>query len=365
MLRRAVEIARRAEIELPKTGEIATSLPNNVGGAFLSLWGSHSQTDVQDPAIVQDVAAQERVHDEMRKADEEERARIEQRIARQKQEEGRQKEEEERLALERASELQEQLAASDLQSATESSLEMDSDEEAADMSGDEVSDGPQSGGESGALPSPDAERGAWGGEDSDVTDDEVDEWAVALPTLLSMLGPTSLPLTHRTGIVERSTRRIKEVLLPSAGRKCKQASEPSAEAVEEDLNTHFARVTLEPWPLEHLGVQSQIDPPEILSSSHGKVDLGATASPSFEGHAPLRDTITVLLDPAAAPMLENAIGMGLGATWTQIKRNEGGPGKKGKGKLTSFWYMEGLVHQIPSFWTVDANDDVEDDEEDE
>ncbi|KZV64579.1 hypothetical protein PENSPDRAFT_757170 [Peniophora sp. CONT] len=373
-LRRAVDIAKRAEIELPKTGEIAMSLPNDVAGAFVALWGSHLESDVQDPAIAQDITAQELVHEERRRAVEDERERIEKEVARWKQEEAqvkeeerREKAEEARLAIERASELQEQLAGPDADAVAENDLEIDgaddvSDDVAADTSGD---DGPVSGGESGAWPSPGAERGVWGGDDSDVDEeDEVDEWAVALPTLLSTLGPTALPLTHRAGIVERSTRRIKEIISPATRRPCKKASDPAPEAVEEDLATHFARVVLEPWPLDNLSAHSQIEHPSILASSHGKVDLGNAPSPGVEGHSPFRDTITVLLDRRAVGMLENAIGMGLGATWTQIKRAEV-TGKKGKGKSTSsFWYMEGLFHQIPSFWTDDVNE-VEDDEDDE
>ena len=131
----------------------------------------------------------------------------------------------------------------------------------------------------------------------------------------------------------------------------------TAEAVEEDFATHFTRVVLEPWPMDLIGAYSPIELPTIPASSHGKVDIGTVSSPGVEGHAPLHDSITVLLDPGSISMLEDAIGMGLGATWTQIKRDESAGGKKGKGKdVSSFWYMEELVHQIPSFWIDDEND---------
>ncbi|KAH9011099.1 hypothetical protein EDB83DRAFT_2530432 [Lactarius deliciosus] len=66
-------------------------------------------------------------------------------------------------------------------------------------------------------------------------------WDVKPPTLLPLLGPTVLPLTHTTGVVEQSTRHIVRVDPPRVPHLLAQ-NVPAAEAVKENL-ARRARVT--------------------------------------------------------------------------------------------------------------------------
>ncbi|KAG1722280.1 hypothetical protein EDD22DRAFT_935698, partial [Suillus occidentalis] len=67
---------------------------------------------------------------------------------------------------------------------------------------------------------------------------------VKVDSLLTFLGPTQLPLTHTAGVVEFSTRKVKEIMLPEATNSILDT--PSA-AVEQELGSRFARIVLEPW----------------------------------------------------------------------------------------------------------------------
>ncbi|KAH9025995.1 hypothetical protein EDB85DRAFT_1869269 [Lactarius pseudohatsudake] len=185
-------------------------------------------------------------------------------------------------------------------------------------------------------------------------------WDVKPPTLLPVLGPTMLPLTHTTGIVEQSTRRIVRVDPPRVPRLLAQNA-PAAEAVEEDLACRFARVVLAPW--ERLDARtyetgSDVLPPTVLSTSRGAVvlDEGEGKAPAV-AHRPWKDEIGVLVDPKLKGVF--VAGMGLGAIWVEIVRSpetetgSAGASKKGKGKkkeVPKYWYMEQLVHQLPSFY---------------
>ena len=182
-------------------------------------------------------------------------------------------------------------------------------------------------------------------------------WDLKPPTLLPLLGPTALPLTHTTGVVEQSTRRIVRVEPPRAPRLI-ALNAPAAEAVEEDLACRLARVVLAPW--DRLDARtyekgSEVLPPTVLSLSRGAVVLNEKEG---EGHRPWKDEIGVLVDPKLTDVF--VAGMGLGAIWVEIVRNNNAEGddgssssKKGKGKkkeVPKYWYMEQLVHQLPSFY---------------
>ncbi|KAH9019598.1 hypothetical protein EDB83DRAFT_122017 [Lactarius deliciosus] len=192
-------------------------------------------------------------------------------------------------------------------------------------------------------------------------------WDVKPPTLLPLLGPTMLPLTHTTGVVEQSTRRIVRVEPPRVPRLLAQNA-PAAEAVEEDLACRFARVVLAPW--ERLDARtyetgSDVLPPTVLSTSRGVAVLdeevvGEGEAPAA-AHRPWKDEIGVLVDPKLTEVF--MAGMGLGAIWVEIVRSPetetgdagagAGASKKGKGKkkeVPKYWYMEQLVHQLPSFY---------------
>jgi len=195
-------------------------------------------------------------------------------------------------------------------------------------------------------------------------------WNLQPPTLLPVLGPTTLPLTHTTGVVEQSTRRIVRIEPPRQPRVLAQNA-PAAEAVEEDLACRFALVILAPWErLDKHTYESGTDvlPPTILSTSRGPVVLeeegeGGDGKSVPEAHRPWKDEVAVLVDPTLTDIM--LVGMGVGAIWVEIVRDkeaeEGSTGasKKGKGKkeVRKYWYMEQLVHQLPSFY-IDKPDEA-------
>ncbi|KAJ7237541.1 hypothetical protein B0H12DRAFT_1138692 [Mycena haematopus] len=181
------------------------------------------------------------------------------------------------------------------------------------------------------------------------------------PTLVTLLGPTSLPLTHAPGIVEWSLRRIKSVspppgLLPPTD---------GAEAVERGLEARMHRMVLEPW----VGPNAAADPPHILRSSNGPLAPAVAASPDQpKPHDVLKDEITVLVEGGAAEVL--CVGMGLIGTWVQLARVQdqdlgGGEtndvvpevkknltkGQKARRGLR-YWYIDELVLVVPSYWAV-------------
>lgn len=192
--------------------------------------------------------------------------------------------------------------------------------------------------------------------------------------LMKILGPTILPLTHTTGIVEQSTRRIKTIILPPAipAKSVVGGSEgEDPESVEEELEKLFAKVVLEPWVGEET---SDIRRPIIRASSKGPVVPGSlmedgtaveggAPAPEAKGtiHNPLESDITLLIDPACADLISPR--MGLLATWVQIVRQEEKPKsestsgtkpkkrKKGKKTPKGYWYMEELLVTFPSFYT--------------
>ncbi|KZV66969.1 hypothetical protein PENSPDRAFT_654492 [Peniophora sp. CONT] len=372
-LRAAMSRTELAARELPIMSQIANCLPDDASKAFQTLWGPRRtgamEADEQDRSIAQDVGAQEEVHEMIRKDKEEieerrvkelEAARLEQiRVDKEKAE-----------ALQRRAE--KAAAAEAAEKQAEGGDTVDGEVTSGWGDGGAVDSGEWGGESSGGWASSDstwgASGGGWGSTSTDQDDDPwqsnaANSWGVPIATeqildttilsswaprtLLPFLGLTSLPLTHRPGVVERSTRRIKGVIWPAERKSCKVSGGPNAESVEEELMVTFARVVLEPWP-----IASSFNPPCILPSSHGKVDLHPSPVPNTTGHAPLRDTITVLVHPDSVPLLQSAVGMGLGATWTQIKRVEVVDGKKVKSKgAKDMWYMEELSQQVPSFWT--------------
>jgi hypothetical protein len=194
-------------------------------------------------------------------------------------------------------------------------------------------------------------------------------------SLISLLGPTALPLTHTPGVVEWAVRRIKSLSPPPAPNTIPKSpldTEVDPEAVELELERRFAKVVFGPWigwdqtqdEMPHLAK------PRILQSSRGPVVSGenAEAAPApapapADGpkpHDPLQDDITVLVEPAVLEYLN--LGMGLGATWVQIAREqdfaeEGAlkkkKKKKGKSKKVAdrYWYIDELLMVIPSYHT--------------
>jgi len=211
-------------------------------------------------------------------------------------------------------------------------------------------------------------------------EDDLVSWMGTAPpeTLLTLLGPTALPLTHTTGIVERSMRRVKEVIPPNPNppKSAPQGEgicEPDHEAVEADLDRLFTKIVMSPMIDWDAGDSPIYSRPAILKTSQGLVVDPATAPPknaTGDGSAsvapaegtkpydPLHDDITllVLATPETIELLSK--GMGLGGTWVQVVRQGEGAAKKkkkkGKSKKTvqSYWYIDELPVIVPSFWTV-------------
>ncbi|TFK92856.1 hypothetical protein K466DRAFT_479718 [Polyporus arcularius HHB13444] len=199
------------------------------------------------------------------------------------------------------------------------------------------------------------------------------------------LGPTALPLTHTTGVIEQSTRRIKSVTMPSpkatqhkkkkSGKAGESASLHDPEAVERELDATFAKMTLVPWPDWDTYEKADIVKPKLLPDSRGAAvtddceGAEVTAGPG-PTHNPFKDEITVYVEPSTADKL--IVGMGICATWVQlarvdptvpieldprlfnnlwpygIEKEPGGPGVPVA--LTNIWYMEGILAVHPSFF---------------
>ena len=191
-------------------------------------------------------------------------------------------------------------------------------------------------------------------------------------SLFPLLGPTALPLTHSTGIVERSMRRILSITrpplsVPKSPPLADGVSEPNADAVELELDRCFAKVVLAPMIDWDGGEAPVYTKPVILVTSQGAVVEGdATSQPTpVQGipppHNPASDEITLLIDNNAEQIDHLREGMAIGGTWVQLVR-QGGPviakkKKKGKSKksISSYWYLDELALVVPSFWTVATN----------
>jgi hypothetical protein len=191
-------------------------------------------------------------------------------------------------------------------------------------------------------------------------------WLSPPPSLTSLLGPTSLPLTHSTGIVESSTRRIKAIHLPLKD-KAKIRADP-AEMVEDELERRFARVVMSPWGRE----ENDIPKPSIRRTSRGTVvmpDGEVEGNGTGKPHNPYQDDIVLVVQPAVLDTL--SLGMGLGGLWVQIvceevkadneapKKSNAKRGNKGKGPLDglsgNYWYLEELMGIFPSYFMSREN----------
>lgn len=224
--------------------------------------------------------------------------------------------------------------------------------------------------------------------------------------LFEFLGPTTLPLTHTTGIVERSTRRIERVVRPAAAgiprsQQDKSSIPSQADAVEEELERRLGYAVLTPWVKVGNHVASDLVPPEILFNSRGAVIVPTLTKSDMMNHGvanskrtppeelerdgphppfdPTKDAVNVLLDTALLNTFEKYIGMGICATWVQIarveepedrareaaglkkceatKRPRGAPGKNGK--PTPWWYVEQVGFTLTSFHTDRYYEDQE------
>ncbi|KAJ4478979.1 hypothetical protein J3R30DRAFT_2697896 [Lentinula aciculospora] len=238
-------------------------------------------------------------------------------------------------------------------------------------------------------------------------EDNSDTWDISPPpTLFPILGPTVLPLTHTSGIVEWSMRRIRSIVHPDDALATSLMSGDNASAevtVEADLSARLSKVEMEPWlDWETPDEEGDTALPLIQYASRGRVvgyekgqgvryesgsdvwsnSLAALASDAHEitaqglpptsAHDPIKHTITLLVDPETAMLLR--VGMGLGATWVQIARqsdlrseeemkememnssimevnaDEATPDESDIGKR--FWYLSNLLVVLPSYHIV-------------
>jgi hypothetical protein len=152
---------------------------------------------------------------------------------------------------------------------------------------------------------------------------------------MSLLGWTSTLLTHTTGLVEKSVRRIKH-LIPPLALQDGSGARPDPQLV---LESTLAKVVLEPWR------GWQPDGPRILGSSQGSL---AAAQDQ------LHTDITALVQPSVLEVLSE--GMGLGGTWVQLLPRNGQGAVGGEvstpeaSQRATYWYIEQLPIILPSYY---------------
>jgi len=178
--------------------------------------------------------------------------------------------------------------------------------------------------------------------------------------LFEFLGPSAFPLTHTTGVVERSMRRVKTILAPAPNPPPSQPTPeggPNAMAVEIELDRNFSKLVLAPMPDWDNGEAPVYSKPTILASSRGPIiqtdaaDDSSGTSAGVKPHDPLNGDITVLVESTQANLLRE--GMGVGGTWVQLVR-QGDQVKKKKGKSKKplvYWYLEEAAFITVSYWS--------------
>ncbi|KAF9068337.1 hypothetical protein BDP27DRAFT_1448523 [Rhodocollybia butyracea] len=199
-------------------------------------------------------------------------------------------------------------------------------------------------------------------------------------TLFPILGPTALPLTHTSGVVEWSMRRIQSISHPAEDaipyKAIHEATGPSARAVEADLTSRLSQVVLEPWlEWEPSVEEDESTVPHIRGTSRGPVvvhdkgvkyendsDVHSNALAALNidlAHDPCKHSITLLLETENAKLLR--VGMGLSGGWVQMARKTDlkaeeadeqnievdGPDSSEPGQR--FWYLSNLLIVIPSY----------------
>lgn len=178
---------------------------------------------------------------------------------------------------------------------------------------------------------------------------------VSVPWLMQVIGPSVFPLTMTTGIVESSTRRIRDVIAPGVhpdetetGRRVRTVS-----VVEEALEERLFRVVMSPR-VGNLSEATVVFPrPVIMQGSRGAVVAevrpeGADVCEEGDGEEdawnPYRDDVVVLVDEEVAKQL--VLGMVLCGTWVQMVPEQEGERHPGG----CYWYIESLVASFPSYY---------------
>ena len=192
-------------------------------------------------------------------------------------------------------------------------------------------------------------EGGWGSTSQDFNsfnDGPESGWNIGpLPTLTTLLGPTSLPLTHTTGIFEGSMRKLMDLIPPSPVESSTVNS--SASGVEEELGGRFGKIIPGPWIGWDCGKEAILDKPTILPRSRGPVKTQNENDQGVENaHDPYKDNITVLVDPATLETM--IVGVGIVGNWVQITRADEDGNPVGGGR--DMWYMEQVTQVVPSFY---------------
>jgi hypothetical protein len=336
-LRDALNIAQLAKKELPASFGIARSLPDAFSKGCQQLWGSKIEIMILNATPIEPEKPRRGRSIENEQSSELKRRKIADDI--------------DSPGTETLAQVEEQKI--DMETVESSGLTAWG--EAADL---EPADSGGWWGTNGADAPADGNNG-WGEEaQNDQTPwDKGATWDIGdVPSLTKSLGPTSLPMTHTTGIVETSTRKITTILPPT---RSGYESPTPAEAVEADLNEKFGKMVLAPWIIDW-GTnhdKSDIIRAEILPKSRGTVvvdveqqdidvSMGRPSGDNSKPHDPFKDEITVFVDPS---VLEKLVGgMGITATWIQVARmNQDGEPVTG---APSIWYLEQVLQIIPSFY---------------
>ncbi|PIL37479.1 hypothetical protein GSI_01173 [Ganoderma sinense ZZ0214-1] len=235
---------------------------------------------------------------------------------------------------------------------------------------------------------------SWGAGDDDpfLQSSTAADWECGPETNLvnRFLGPTTLALTHTTGVIERSTRRIKSVVVPPAPstqpqqlQKKKKAGKgvldpapsPDPEGIERELDARLAKLTMAPWPTYAVHTNADVQKPRILPDSRGAAvlddckDAEVAPGPGVP-HNPFKDDIVVYVAPEIVDRMW--VGMSIEGVWVQLarvdpdvpivltdeqfknlwgnkKKAEGGPGVPVA--PTKVWYLEEVRMVLPSFHT--------------
>lgn len=172
---------------------------------------------------------------------------------------------------------------------------------------------------------------------------------VSVPWLMQLLGPTVFPLTMTTGIVEYSTRRIRDVIAPRVNLDRMW----DVSLVEEVLEERFFRVVVSPWVGSTSEETADISGPVIVPGSSGTVVAEMTPDGVDVGEVdveedpwnPYRDDVTILVDGEVAGQL--VAGMGLCGVWVQMVPERGSK----RHPRECYWYVEALVASFPSYYT--------------
>ncbi|TDL30022.1 hypothetical protein BD410DRAFT_780545 [Rickenella mellea] len=318
-LARAIEVVDKAKMELPMTKKITQKLPDYFGKACRELWGE------REPANVWLAPLEPYSEDE------------------DSDEEGLRRRQTKRAKIEEVTDANEVASVQVFpEPPQDASMEVDNENLKGTptdaTSNNDTSSAWQASGDqemSTGWGGSDKDKGGWGildppGEDGDTPRDALGQpldlsgWSDEQPSLLVLFGPTTIPLTHRVGIAELSTRKIVSWSMPP---------QPVPSGLVGCLRGVLAEVVLAPWDEYSEAKGASVVAPCLVSPDGEEV---------ITTHNPSTDMIRVLMHPTAAAVLH--AGMGIQGLWVQaVPRvvrdseskcgtNESASGSRGKGR---------------------------------